>query len=111
MLARLGLVAMTALLLAPPVAADPGQDAAFFQILDRYKLGYTTRDEAISAAAATCSALDRGVSYGQLQTTMLNASQGGSWTLRDADQFMFAAISAYCPQYVGSVPQSSLVPR
>lgn len=99
---------------AAPAAADPGQDAAFFQILDKYKIGYVTRDEAVSSAGSTCSALDRGVSYGQLQTAMLTApGQGGpgSWTLRDVDQFMFAAVSAYCPQYVGVVPQGSLIPK
>lgn len=106
--------AVLALVCAPSAAADPGQDGQFFQILDKYKLGYVSRDEATSAAGSTCSALDRGVSYGQLQTAMLTApgqSGAGSWSLRDVDQFMFAAVSAYCPQYVGMVPQGSLIPK
>lgn len=108
--------AVTALAVAcaPPAAADPTQDGQFFQILDKYKIGYTTRDEATSAAASTCQALDRGASYGQLQTAMLTSpgQQGpGSWTIRDVDQFMYAATTAYCPQYVGMVPQGSLTPK
>jgi hypothetical protein len=96
---------------APSAAADPGQDAQFFQILDQYKIGYATRDDAIATAGSLCDALNRGVSFGQLETNLFTHGNPESWTMRDVDQFLFASSSAYCPQYASQVPQASLVPR
>lgn len=99
------------LICAAPAPADPDQDAHFFQILDQYKIGYSSRQDAIAAARSACAALDRGASYGQLQTAGLSApgqTGPGSWTLRDADQFLFASTTAYCPQYAELVPPESL---
>lgn len=106
-----GVVMCAPLLCMPPAAADPVQDSRFFQILDQYKIGYSSRQDAIAAAGSACAALDRGASYGQLQTAGLSApgqAGPGAWTLRDADQFLFAATSAYCPQYANLVPAESL---
>lgn len=109
MLLRAVFLVMLGLVAAAPAGADPGQDARFFQVMDQYRLGYSTRDDATMAAHSVCDALDRGASYGQLQTAGLTApGQRASWTPRDVDQFLFAATSAYCPQYSVLVPRSSL---
>jgi Protein of unknown function (DUF732) len=80
------LAGATAIATAAPAGADPGQDAQFFQVLDKYQLGYVSREDAIDAAGSTCAALDRGVSFEQLETILIDHPGGGGarvWTVRD----------------------------
>jgi Protein of unknown function (DUF732) len=95
-----------------PAAADPGQNATLFQLLDRYRIGYEQPDDVIRLGHQFCSALDQGVSFGREENIIVTSqpqTAPGSIDARRADRFLFASFSAYCPQHVGLVPQASLV--
>ena len=110
-------LALILAIVAAPARADSGQDDQFFSILAKYHIGYESREDAISGGQAFCGALDRGATFGELETVLIDNSGTATsgrpqrWTVRTADQALFAAASAYCPQYVGLVPQASLVPQ
>ena len=92
---------------APEMSPTDRQNSVLFALLDKYRISYVHRADAISTAHSVCEALDNGQTFGSLETALIE-SASGAWGVRDSDQFLDASIEAYCPKYRDLVPSESL---
>lgn len=100
--------ASTSAAVQPDLSAEQRQDSVLFALLDKYRISYVHRADAISTARSVCEALDKGQTFGSLETALIDSAGDGVWGVRDSDQFLDASIEAYCPQYRDLVPPESL---
>jgi hypothetical protein len=103
LLAILGVV--SALSLEVPAHADPGVDASFVDALAKTGISFNDSASAVKAARTACGLMDQGKS--QLDVVGLVMQQNSGISTVSAAQFTAIAASAYCPQHLQRVRDSS----
>ncbi len=96
------LLSVAALFSAAPASADPTGDA-FVAALANGGIGVTDRNSAIAAAHTVCAELDNNQNTSVLAMSLM---KGTDLSLQQSSYFVGAAMSAYCPQYIGHTDNS-----
>lgn len=91
--------AVGATLSATPALADPTYDQQFIDYLDKHNVPYTSRTDAIRLAKQFCLDTTRQGNPNWLAGYNLAKKEG--WTQTEAENFVKAAVPAYCPQIWG----------
>jgi hypothetical protein len=97
------LLSAAALLSAAPVSADPNDDA-FVDALAKGGIAFPDHNAATSIAHAVCAQLDQSNKSSVLAMKVMKETD---LSMRKSGYFIGAAISAYCPQYVGHTDDST----
>jgi hypothetical protein len=96
------LLSVAALFSAAPASADPTDDA-FVAALANGGIGVMDRNSAIAAAHTVCAELDNNQNTSVLAMSLM---KGTDLSLQQSSYFVGAAMSAYCPQYIGHTDNS-----
>jgi hypothetical protein len=96
------LLSAAALFSAAPASADPTDDA-FVAALANGGIGVMDRNSAIAAAHTVCAELDNNQNTSVLAMSLM---KGTDLSLQQSSYFVGAAMSAYCPQYIGHTDNS-----
>jgi hypothetical protein len=92
-----------ALFSAAPASADPN-DGAFVDALARGGIAFPAPNAAISIAHSVCAALDQSNKSSILAMKVMKETD---LSMKQSSYFIGAAISAYCPQYIGHTDNST----
>lgn len=94
-------IAAAALALCSAPAGAETPDDAFIAELDANGIQYVTRAAAIAAGRSVCDSFDQGYT---IDAVTLGVARSGSQlkSIEEADDFVFAAVSAYCPHLIGT---------
>ncbi|WP_084013919.1 DUF732 domain-containing protein [Mycolicibacter kumamotonensis] len=96
-----GFALIGAVLLSPLVAptadahADNSADTTYLQTLDSNKIGYRSREYAITLGHQLCRNIDSGFAIAEIVQRMVHSTLDA----QASTVIITAAISAYCPQY------------
>lgn len=94
----------------PAASAEPvetmtlaEQDAAFYRWISRqtWSVNGERQEEWVELANAMCGAFDRGASYDDVATILVQDFY--DFTTGDAREFVREAVTIYCPEYLGNV--------
>jgi hypothetical protein len=96
------LLSVAALFSAAPASADPTDDA-FVAALANGGIGVKDRNSAIATAHTVCAELDNNQNTSVLAMSLM---KGTDLSLQQSSYFVGAAMSAYCPQYIGHTDNS-----
>jgi len=97
------LLFVMALFSAAPVSADPN-DGAFVDALAKGGIVLPDHNAAISIAHTVCAGLDQSNKSSILAIKVMKETD---LSMRQSSYFIGAAISAYCPQYIGHTDDST----
>ena len=97
------LLCAAALFSAAPASADPN-DGAFVGALAKGGIGLPDDNAAIAMAHAVCAGLDQHAKASLLAMKLMKETD---LSMKQSSYFIGAAISAYCPQYVGHTDNST----
>ena len=97
------LLFVAALFSAAPASADPN-DGAFVDALAKDGIILPDQNAAIAMAHAMCAGLDQRAKTSLLAMKLMKETD---LSMRQSSYFIGAAISAYCPQYVGHTDNST----
>jgi hypothetical protein len=92
-----------ALFSAAPASADPN-DGAFVDALAKGAIVLPDQNAAISMAHTMCAGLDQHAKPSLLAMKLMKETD---LSMKQSSYFIGAAISAYCPQYVGHTDNST----
>ncbi len=92
-----------ALLAAAPASADPTDDA-FVAALAKGGIAVTDRDAAIGMAHNVCAGFDKS---NKSSVVAMKLTTDSGLSLKQSGYFIGASISAYCPQYIGRIDNST----
>ena len=92
-----------ALFSAAPASADPN-DGAFVDALAKGGIVLPDQNAAIAWAHTVCAGLDRQAKPSLLAMKLMKETD---LTMKQSSYFIGAAISVYCPQYVGHTDNST----
>jgi hypothetical protein len=92
-----------ALFSAAPASADPN-DGAFVDALAKGGIAFPDDNAAISIAHSVCAGLDQSNKSGILAMKVMKETD---LSMKQSSYFIGAAISAYCPQYIGHTDNST----
>jgi hypothetical protein len=92
-----------ALFSAAPASADPN-DGAFVDALTKGGIVLPDHNAAISIARTVCAGLDQSNKSSILAIKVMKETD---LSMRQSSYFIGAAISAYCPQYIGHTDDST----
>jgi hypothetical protein len=97
------LLCAAALFSATPVSADPN-DSAFVDALAKGGIGLPDDNAAIAMAHTVCARLDQ---HDKTSLLAMKLMKETNLSMRQSSYFIGAAISAYCPQYMGHTDNST----
>ena len=97
------LLFVMALFSAAPVSADPN-DGAFVDALAKGGIVLPDGNAAIAMAHTVCAGLDQRAKTSLLAMKLMKDTD---LSMKQSGYFIGAAISAYCPQYVGHTDNST----
>jgi hypothetical protein len=97
------LLCAAALFSAAPASADPN-DGAFTNALAKGGIVLPDHNAAISIAHTVCAGLDQSNKSSILAIKVMKETD---LSMRQSSYFIGAAISAYCPQYIGHTDDST----
>lgn len=97
------LLFVAALFSAAPASADPN-DGAFVDALAKDGIVLGDQNAAIAMAHAVCTGLDQRAKPSLLAMKLMKETH---LSMKQSSYFVGAAISAYCPQYVGHTDNST----
>jgi hypothetical protein len=100
---RAVLLVVVALFSPAPASADPN-DGAFVDALAKGGIILPDQSAAISMAHTVCTALDQSNRSGILAMKVMKETD---LSMKQSGYFIGAAISAYCPQYIGHTDNST----
>ena len=100
---RAVLLLVAALFSAGPAAADPN-DGAFVDALAKGGIVLPDDNAAIAMAHTVCAGLDQRAKTSLLAMKLMKDTD---LSMKQSGYFIGAAISAYCPQYVGHTDDST----
>jgi hypothetical protein len=92
-----------ALFSAAPASADPN-DGAFVDALAKGGIVFPDHNAAISIAHTVCAGLDQSAKSGILAMKVMKETD---LSMKQSSYLIGAAISAYCPQYIGHTDNST----
>ena len=92
-----------ALFSAAPASADPN-DGAFVDALTKDGIVLPDQNAAIAMAHTVCAGLDQSNKSSILAIRVMKETD---LSMRQSSYFIGAAISAYCPQYIGHTDDST----
>jgi Protein of unknown function (DUF732) len=92
-----------ALFSAAPASADP-IDGAFVDALAKGGIVLPDHNSAIAMAHTVCAGLDQRAKPGLLAMKLMKETD---LSMKQSSYFIGAAISAYCPQYIGHTDNST----
>jgi hypothetical protein len=88
---------------AAPASADPN-DGAFVDALAKGGIAFPDHNAPISIAHKVCAGLDQSAKSGILAMQVMKET---NLSMKQSSYFIGAAISAYCPQYIGHTDNST----
>ena len=97
------LLCAAALLSAAPASADPN-DGAFVDALGKGGIVFPDNNAAISMAHSVCAELDQSNKSSVLAMKLMKQTD---LTMKQSGYFIGAAVSAFCPQYIGHIDNST----
>jgi len=97
------LLFVAALFSPAPASADPN-DGAFHDALAKGGIALPDDDAAIAMAHTVCAGLDQRAKTSLLAMKLMKETD---LSMKQSSYFIGAAISAYCPQYVGHTDDST----
>ena len=97
------LLLLAALFSAAPASADPN-DGAFVDALTKDGIVLPDQNAAIAMAHTVCAGLDQQAKPSLLAMKLMKETD---LSMKQSSYFIGAAISAYCPQYVGHTDNST----
>lgn len=97
------LLFVVALFSPAPASADPN-DGAFVDALAKGGIVFPDHNAAISMAHKVCTGLDQSNMSGILAMKLMKETD---LSMKQSGYFIGAAISAYCPQYIGHTDNST----
>lgn len=88
---------------AAPTMSATERDAAFYQFVQRhpYSEDGNTREDWIDLAGSMCGAFDRGATYNDVATILVQ--EMSDMDLTEAKEFVRQAVTIYCPEHTGAV--------
>jgi hypothetical protein len=86
-----------------PASADPN-DGAFVDALAKGGIGLPDDNAAIAMAHSVCAGLDQ---HNKTSLLAMKLMKETDLSMKQSGYFIGAAISAYCPQYVGHTDNST----
>jgi len=97
------LLLAAALFSAAPASADPN-DGGFVDALAKDGIAFPDPNAAISIAHTVCAGLDQSNKSSILAMKVMKETD---LSMKQSSYFIGAAISAYCPQYIGHTDDST----
>jgi hypothetical protein len=100
---RVVLMCAAALVSAAPASAD-ATDGAFVDALAKDGIVIPDHNAAISMGHSVCAELDQSNKSSVLAMKLMKETD---MTMKQSGYFIGAAVSAYCPQYIGHIDNST----
>ena len=97
------LLAVAAVLCAPPTLADQTDDA-FITTLEKHRIVVTNAAALIAMGRTACTRLDKGQSPAAVA---LSVAKDTDLSPHEAGYFIAASINSYCPQHTNLLPRHS----
>ena len=95
--------AMTILFAGSPIAQATEADDQFLSVVTNLGLTFATSDDAIAAGNNICDIVAEGsannISPLEIRSSIIESLQGEGLEGPSAEQLMWGAVNAYCPQY------------
>jgi hypothetical protein len=97
-------VVLSAVLLSATTASADATDDAFVAALAKQRIAFADHNTAIAVAHTVCAQFDKTNKSGVIAMKLMKDTD---LSLKQSGYFIGASVSAYCPQYVGRIDNST----